>query len=166
MRRLSFSSTLAVATYLLGASPALATWNNTEWGMTVEEVLAAVGESGRQVRDDRDKRILDARRLVTAEDTQTEVHYTVDYLFEGRQERLTKVNLVPETNECADAHDAFAANLGERQTEEKRMEIMPGRQVILESKQVWQDPAGQGTVSYMSISFETELQYCQILFEE
>lgn len=166
MSRLSLAGGLAALVFALGASPALATWNNTQWGMSVEEVLAAVGDSARQVRDERDRRILGARRLVTSEDTREEVHYTVDYFFEGRDRTLAKVNLVPEADECPTARAAFIATLGPGQTEEKRIQITPDRPAIIEFKQVWQDPVGQGTISYMSVSFETALQFCQILFEK
>lgn len=155
--------TLALAA---GATPAMATWNDTQWGMTVVEVLATVGDSARQVRDERDRRILDQRRLVTSEDVRSELHYTVDYFFDPADRTLSKVMLVPETAECLVARQAFVARLGPGQSEEKRIEIAPGRPGIIELSQTWPDPAGQGTVTYLSISFETDIQHCQILFEE
>lgn len=160
------SAILGALALAAGATPAMATWNDTQWGMTVAEVLATVGVSARQVRDERDKRILDQRRLVTSEDNRSELHYTVDYFFDPDDRTLSKVMLVPETAECPIARQAFAATLGPGQTEEKRIEIAPGRPGIIELSQAWPDPAGQGTVTYLSISFETDIQHCQILFEE
>lgn len=159
-------ATLCTLSLTMGAPPALANWNNTQWGMTVAEVLATVGASARQVRDERDKRIEDARRLVTSQYSNEELHFTVDYFFTPEERTLTKVNLVPEAINCASVRTVFAITRGAGQTEEKRIEIAPGQPAIVELTQTWQDPAGQGTVRYMAVSFETDLQYCQVLFEQ
>ncbi len=160
------SATLALCILGMAPSPAQATWNGTQWGMSVDQVIATIGESASKVRDERDKRILNTHRLVTSHDTREDLHYTVDYFFTPRDKRLTKVNLKPEPAECPIARAAFAVTLGEGDQQEKRIEIAPDRPAIIEFKQVWQDPAGQGTVSYLSVSFDSDLRFCQILFEE
>lgn len=149
------------------ASPAHATWNGTQWGMSVDEVIETVGGDAHEVLDRRDTRILGTYNLVTSTSSQEPVDYEVDYYFtEKRNATLTKVRLGPVLDQCRIARASFIATLGEGQVELKSDEIIPDRPPLNQEKRTWDDPGGQGTVTYLSVSFGEELQYCQILFEE
>lgn len=154
----------AITASCILASPAAATWGGTRWGMSVDEVLATLGPTATRVEDEKDQRIQGAQRLVSAQSTSDSITYTVDYFFDGRRKTLTKVNLVPTTAECLSARAAFIVQLGEGKVESKSQQLMRDRPPLVSEERVWPDPAGEGTVSYSSVAFGDEMQYCQILF--
>lgn len=103
----------AVLALAITAQPAKAEWGATHWGMTVREVVAAVGGDARKVRDRRDDRVLDHRLLAKSSHTEDGIAYTAEYFFGSDGRGLTMVRLVPvSTADCGAMQAAQEARFG------------------------------------------------------
>lgn len=157
---------LAIAALALTASvPALAGWDRPAWGQTLAELLARGDLAAAKTKDKKDERIHEARKLAQGQAEIDGVAYTVNYFFEPKADRLSKVNLVPEASQCTAARDSFTARQGEGKREIKRTVIMADRPELVQEVIDWTLPDGQGTISYVSVSFGEEMKYCQLLHE-
>jgi hypothetical protein len=155
---------IALAALLLPGHAAHAEYGATRWGMTPDEVVAAVGGDAKIVRDKKDKRVLDHKRLVASNVEVAGLVYEVSYFFGKDGKGLTMVDLVPsnpETN-CAATRAAFTERLG-KGVEEKRPAIMPGldQNVIL-----WRTGPGEEIVEYIEVFVFEKASHCKVLYQQ
>jgi hypothetical protein len=154
---------IAAPTLLFAAAPALADYGPTRWGMTAEEVIAAVGGDARKVKDNKDKRILDHKLFVMSNHADGGVAYEVSYFFGKKGEGLSMVNLVPaepETN-CAATRAAFVERLGKGA--ERSETLIEG---LEQSSITWRTGPGSQVVEYLQVRLFGNTSHCQVLYQQ
>lgn len=159
MRRL-----LPLAALLFAAQPALAEYSTTRWGMTPDEVVTTIGGDAKRVREDKDKRVLDHKRLATSTIEQDGIDYEVNYFFGKDGNGLTMVSLLPvvsDTN-CAATRDAFTARFGTGE-ELKRPAVVPG---LDQNTTIWRTGPGEELVEYLEIILFDKMRHCQVLYQQ
>jgi len=94
------------------------------------------------------------------------IRFNGSYYFTAQDDRLTKVNLIAGATDCLGARAAFLKRYGNGAPSTKRDVIAEGRPVLVQEKIEWKGEGIAGTVTYLSVAFDADLKYCQILFEE
>lgn len=155
---------LLLAALLVAAQPALAEYEATRWGMTPDEVVAAMGGVAKRVRDDKDKRVLDHKRLAISRIEQDGVDYEVNYFFGKDGKGLTMVSLRPVVTDinCAATRNAFSRRYGAPE-EIKRPQVVEG---LDQNTLVWRTGPGEELVEYLEIVLFGKMRHCQILYQQ
>lgn len=165
MKQVTLSAAIAGALLAVtGFAPLSAQEQGWNWGMGVDEVIAAVNGT-KKVKEKKDQRILGAHRLAEGTTEVDGVPFKTAFYFDPATKGLSKVNHTPSVDNCLAARDAIAARLGEGKVEMKSDAILPGRQLLNQENRLWSEPLHGGTINYVSVSFGDDLQYCQILHE-
>jgi hypothetical protein len=155
---------LLLAALLAAGQPALAEYETTRWGMTPDEVVAAMGGDTERVRDKKDKRILDHQRLAASTIEQDGLRYEVSYFFGKDGKGLTMVSLIPVTTDinCAATRDAFTRRYGTPE-ELKRPQVVEG---LDQNTLVWRTGPVEELVEYLEIVLFGKMRHCQILYQQ
>lgn len=151
------------------ASPAAAQWDAAAWGMSVEEVIAAVGGDTAAAKDKKDKRILKQRRLATGTHTEGDIGYEVSYYFDKKSKTLTMILFVPldRTGQCDAALEQFQEMLGRVEVEDKTLNLSKDTPNLYTSQAAWPGGERGGLVEYSSASIEfSDYRHCQFLFQQ
>lgn len=122
--KFAWGAALLVAT----SGTALADWQYTKWGMTVEQVIAQSGGTAHTARDEKDKRIGKKRRLAVGEVTIGTTKFPVDFYFEDKQLRLIRYDLGLNDG-CAEKEALFLETYGSAEPRLTSTEF-PGRHLI------------------------------------
>lgn len=156
--------TLVFASLLLAGQPALAEYGNTRWGMTPDEVRDAVGGDARSVRDKKDERVFNHKRLVASTTDEAGLVYDVSFFFGTDGKGLTMVELVPPSpaKDCAAMRAAYTQILGPGE-EQKRDLGMPGldMNVIL-----WRTGPGDEIVRYLEAFVHGTASICKVVYQQ
>jgi hypothetical protein len=149
---------------LLAGQPALAEYGATRWGMTTDEVVAAVGGDARKVKDKRDERLFEHRKLAESTLEDKGIEYTASYFFGEQGTGLTMVNLVPAAPEktCAATLAAFAERFG-TPSEQQSREVFPG---LVESVTLWRTGPGDEFVDYNVVQIRGRASHCRVLYQQ
>jgi hypothetical protein len=135
------------------ATPALADWQYTRWGMSVDEVLAASNGSASKVRDDKDKRVRKLPRLALGTVKEGDTEFTVEFFFEKKKLRFLRY--VPKTDlDCDSEERLLLDRFGAVEPVHDQFEF-PGRNLVLgkSRKLVWNLP-GNDQLKFDIIWFE------------
>jgi hypothetical protein len=161
MRRARYG--LAAAALALAGQPALAEYGPTRWGMTPDEVIAAVGGDARKVKDDKGKRILDHKLFVMSKREDGGMTYEVSYFFGKDGKGLSMVNLVPPTSDanCAATRAAFTQRLGAGA--ERSKTVIEG---LVQSSITWPTGPGEEVVEFLEIRLFGSARHCQVLYQQ
>lgn len=143
----------AVASLVAVSSGALADWQYSRWGMSVDQVVAASGGTAQPVRDNKDKRIEKKKRLVFGEVTIGTTKFPVDFYFEENKLRLIRYDLGLNDG-CAEKEELFLEAFGAAEPELSTTPF-PGRNLILGKTRIrsWTTASGD-TLKYKVIWFE------------
>lgn len=153
----------AAAALLFAAQPAFAEYGPTRWGMSAEDVIAAVGGDARKVKDIKDKRILDHKLFVMSNHEDGGIPYEASYFFGKKGEGLSMVNLVPAAPEsnCAATRAAFVERLGEGI--ERSETLIEG---LEQSSITWRTGPGEEVVEYLQVRLFGKTSHCQVLYQQ
>lgn len=156
--------TLALPTLLLAGQPALAEYGTTRWGMTADEVVAAVGGDARKVKDKRDERSLNHQKLVTSTFTEGGIAYVANYYFGEKGKALTLVRIEPVAPEqdCEAMFAAYTARLGPGINQPRPM-IVPD---LTNTSLQWRTGPGDEVAEYTDVRFNGRMRYCHVLHQE
>ncbi len=155
---------LLLAAMLFAAQPALAEYETTRWGMTPDEVIAAVGGDAKRVRDNKDKRILDHKRLAASSIERDGIKFEVNYFFGKDGKGLTMVSMLPVVTDanCAATRNAFSRRYGTPE-ELKRPQVVQG---LDQNTLVWRTGPGEELVEYLEIVLFGQMRHCQVLYQQ
>lgn len=150
----------AVAALLLTATPALANWGTTRWGMTAEEVVAAVpgavatpAETGTNVRG--------MHQLATAPYKDGDVAMTATFLFDPDGKGLRFVGLtLNDFGQC----DTYRATLIARYGKGKPTEMVIGGFKM--GKIDWIDSAGDKLMFSFIRKADQSYSICKFITEK
>lgn len=155
---------LALAALILAGQPALAEYGSTRWGMTPDEVRAAVGGDARAVRDKKDQRVFNHQRLVASTTAEAGIVYDVSYYFGTDGKGLTMAELVPPTpaKDCAVMRAAYMQRFGPG--EEQRRDLgMPGLDLNVIQ---WRTGPGDEIVRYVETFVLGTTSSCKVLYQQ
>jgi hypothetical protein len=158
---------LAVVALLGASQPAHAEWGATRWGMTVDEVLAAAGDTARTVEDEPDQRIHEQRRYATSTVMQDGIEFTVSYYFARRSRGLTMVRLEPVAVEyCSPMRTALTQRLGAGIDQSRS----PGGSEMSKRFSVelihWPTGPGDEVVELTEVRIDGNQMFCHILYQQ
>jgi hypothetical protein len=155
---------IAGAALLMVAQPALADYGPTRWGMSAEEVIAAVGGDARKVKDVKDKRILEHKRFVMSNHEDGGIAYEASYFFGKKGEGLSMVNLAPAAPEsnCAATRAAFLERLGPG-AESKSPPVVEG---LEQTAITWRTGAGDEVIEFAEVRLFGKAAHCQVLYQQ
>lgn len=158
---------LAALGLLAASYPAQAEWGPTRWGMSVDEVLAAVGDTARRVDEQRDQRIHEQRQYATSTVSEDGIDYTVNYYFAGRRGGLTMVRLEPAAIANCDAmRAAYTQRLGEeidqsRTPDGSALSKRFGIELIH-----WPTGPGDEVVELTEVRIDGNQMFCHVLYQQ
>lgn len=124
------------------ATPAMADWQYTRWGMTVDEVVAASNGSAKKIKDRKDDRVWDLPRLVVGTAQEGDVTFNVEFYFENNKLRL--IRYAPTgTMDCLGEEKFLLERFGPAESSEKVKEFRSQSLVLLKTaSRVWSLPGG------------------------
>jgi hypothetical protein len=134
-------------------TPALADWQYTHWGMSVDEVIAASNGSAQEIKDRKGDRVRKMPRLIVGTTKEGETAFAVEFYFEDKKLRL--IRYAPTgTMDCA-AEEAFLLDrFGPAEPIEKIIEFRDKNLVLLRSRdRVWALPGGD-QMNFNSVRIE------------
>ncbi|MCW3848221.1 hypothetical protein OF829_13325 [Sphingomonas sp. LB-2] len=120
MRRTTLSLGLALALILLPAAPALADWGKTHWGMSPEQVLAAV-PGAKPLKRENGGDVWGRQRLISAPYKLGKFATNADFFFTSQTRTLDFVKMEPVDPKQCPALEAMLAKRhgkGESETRE------------------------------------------------
>lgn len=142
------------ASFIFGASAAMADWQYTRWGMSPAEVVAASAGAA-QLQRNEGADIRDTKALAAGSYSAGSIKFNVSYLFDG-EERLSMVSLTPQNpaEECEALIGLAKKYYGPPVSQSRpKLDLM-----FME----WQDGAHQNGISfYYSIPQNCSLTYYQ-----
>ncbi len=155
---------LALAVLLMAGQPALAEYGNTRWGMTPDEVRETVGGDARSVRDKKDERVFNHKRLVASTSNEAGLVYEVSYFFGTDGKGLTMVQLVPPSpaKDCAAMRAAYTQRLGPGE-EQKRDLGTPGLDMNVIQ---WRTGPGDEIVRYVEAFVFGTASICKVVYQQ
>jgi hypothetical protein len=160
MRRLSIT-TLAL---VLTATPALAHWGASRWGMTPEQVIKAVPGAAAEPYDP-DGTISGLHLLAQAPASEGAIQLRARFYFEPDSQKLQMVDLLPvDPSECPAFRDAIVARLGK--TEVARDIHKTPRYDAVSVSMRWTDKASGDTLIWAGLllpNSETEFGICKLI---
>jgi hypothetical protein len=159
---------VAASAAVLMAAPAQANWTAVEWGMSVDEVVAAVGGDAQPVKDEKDIRIHKQRRLAAGAESDGGIDFEVHYYFDRKKKKLTMLRIEPTDKpaNCGAMLDMYQERLGEREVEEKALTLEAGKPPIRMKSITWDSSERGGLVDFLDITIDgSDYHHCQILFK-
>jgi len=155
---------LALPALLLAGPQAHAEYPGTRWGMTPDEVLAAIGADARKVKDKRDDRLLGHQKLAVSTLQDGGIDYAAAYYFGEQGTGLTMVYLLPKTPEkdCAAMRKTYGERLGPADGQKSR-EVFPG---LEEEKILWRTGPGDEIAEYIEVRIRGSVSHCQMLYQQ
>lgn len=149
---------------LLAGQAAHAEYGATRWGMTSDEVVAAVGADARKVKDKRDERSLNHRKLVTSTFTQGGIAYVANYYFGEKGKGLTLVRIEPAAPErdCEAMFAGYTARLGPGRDQPAPM-IVPN---LSNTSIQWRTGPGEEVAEYTEVRLNGRIRYCHVLHQQ
>jgi hypothetical protein len=122
------------------ATPAMADWQYTRWGMTVDEVVAASGGSATKIKDRKDDRVRDLPRLAVGTTKEGDVTFDVEFYFEKNKLRL--IRYAPTGSmDCLGEEKFLLERFGPAESTEKVKEFRNQNLVLLKTaSRVWRLP--------------------------
>jgi hypothetical protein len=159
MRRL-----LPLAALLFAAQPALAEYRATRWGMTPDEVVAAVGADARKVKDKRDERSLNHQKLATSTFTEGGIAYVANYYFGEKGKGLTLVRVQPAAPEqdCEAMLAALVARLGPGTLQPNSLATLN----FTTTNTQWRTGPGEQVAEHTEIRLNGRMRYCHMLYQQ
>lgn len=157
-------SLLALPALLLAGQAVHAEYGATRWGMTADEVVAAVGGDVRKVKDKRDQRSLGHQRLATSTFTQGGIAYVANYYFGEKGKGLTLVRIEPAAPEqdCEAMLAAYTARLGPGIDQQQPI-VAPN---FSNTSVQWRTGPGEEVAEYTAIRINGRMRYCHVLHQE
>ena len=154
---------LVLAALLLAGQPALAEYGNTRWGMTPDEVREAVGGDARSVRDKKDERVFNHKRLVASTTNEAGLVYEVSFFFGTDGKGLTMVELEPPSpaKDCAAMRAAYTQRLGPG--EEEKRDGIPGLDMNVIQ---WRTGPGDEIVRYLEAFVLGTASLCKVVYQQ
>ena len=143
--------TLIVLALMAIATPALADWQATKWGMTSAEVVSATGNAAKPNTDPD----ADSDELLAMPYTKAGIKFTTTFAFDEKTKLLNGVRLVPEDGKCAKAFEMAKADYGAPTSTTKGMAGDMDR---------WQDVGGSTRMMALALPSRTAANYCSITF--
>lgn len=135
---------LAVAALAMAglATPALADWQYTKWGMSPDEVITAANGTAQKVKDEKDKRVRKLPRLATGKASEGKVNFDVEFFF--LDNKLSLIRYQPTgTMDCAGEEQFFLEHFGPAEPTEKVTEFKERNLVLLKTRtRTWKMPSG------------------------
>lgn len=130
------------APLLLCATPALADWQYTRWGMSLEEVLAASNGTVSAVKDEKSKRVRKLPRLAVGTAKEGDVTFHVEFFFEDKKLRL--ISYAPTEGMDCEGEEAFLLkHFGAATPTETVRDFPGGNRVLLKARErIWRMPSG------------------------
>ena len=154
-------SMLAFAT-LAAPSSALAQYEYAQWGMSLEQLIAASGGILTKEKDRKDRRIEGQRRLATGTADSDGIRLETRFYFAPKADELTRVNLIPAKEDCIKYRDQQLALLGDVTPDYENDNFEAGDQTIFQDLYEWNDPGGAGKVLFAMVRFDDKPQHCQL----
>lgn len=155
---------VALPALLLAGQAAHAEYGATRWGMTADEVVAAVGTDARKVKDKPDQRSLGHQKLATSTFSEDGIAYVANYYFGERGKGLTLVRIEPAAPEqdCEAMFAAYTARLGPG-IDQSRPEILPN---LVNTSVQWRTGPGEEVAEYTAIRINGRMRYCHVLHQQ
>ncbi len=152
-----WKSGAAVAAMLLTAMPASADWPPVKWGMTQEQVLAAMPGAVARAWKGEDNDVWGRRMLADAPNADGDIALTAEFYFDAKHKKLVFVRQVAkDPKSCADWRKILVARYGPG---------TPGKKDglgIMDSIR-WTDSDGD-TLLFLSITMpESGPYYCHLI---
>lgn len=131
--------------------PALADWQPTKWGMSVDQVIKATGNRAKANTDSD----AESDELLTMPYTQTGLHFTAYFEFDEDTKLLTGVKLEAENRDCENAFKMLKSNYGAPAS---------SLQGIAGDMEKWQDTSGSNRITALALPSRSKANYCSITF--
>ena len=123
-------------------SPALADWQYTRWGMTVDEVITASNGTATKVKDNKDLRVLKMPRLAVSQTTDSEAVFKVEFYFKDKKLALIRYEPSAEMD-CPAEEEFFLNRFGAAEPNDTTQEFRNKNLVLLKSRtRIWTMPSG------------------------
>ena len=141
---------LITGALLLTATPALANWATTTWGMTPEQVVAAVpGAKALKASDDTTLYGMD--NLAEAPFREGKVKLTAGFYFDHKSRKLALVDIVADDNtQCPEFRKALEARLGKGDT--KRTQETYGGRNVNQISVDWDDATTGDHMTFLAVT--------------
>ncbi|MBI1403089.1 MAG: hypothetical protein GC147_07745 [Porphyrobacter sp.] len=154
----------ALPALLLAGQAAHAEYGATRWGMTPDAVVAAVGADAHLVRDNRDERSLNHRKLATSTFTEDGIAYVANYYFGEKGKGLTLVRIEPAAPEqdCEAMLAAHTARLGPGIVQPKSIMTDDFSAKTIQ----WRTGPGEQVAEYTEVRLGGRMRYCHVLHQE
>ena len=135
--------------------------------MTVDDVVAAAGETARRVDDERDQRIHEQRRYATSAIRQDGIDYIVNYYFAGRRGGLTMVRLEPASvANCTAMRTAFTRLLGTGIDQAPRSDGSGMSKEFRIDLIHWPTGPGEAVVELTEVRVAGNQMFCHVLYQQ
>lgn len=123
-------------------TPALADWQYTHWGMSVEEVVAASNGTVKKIKDRKGDRVRNLPRLAVGQANEGDTTFDVEFYFEDKKLRL--IRYAPTgTMDCLGEEAFLLDRFGPAEPTESVKEFAAKNLVLLKAKdRVWNLPNG------------------------
>lgn len=155
---------LITGVLLLAATPAIAGWAKTNWGMTPAQVVAVTPGAVIQAASD-DTDLMGMHQLAEAKLTEGKVKLTAGFYFKPDTNGLAMVDLVADDNtQCADYRKALTARLGPGEVTHK--EIKVGDYDLVQVSIEWKDTKTGDEMIFAGVFMDeakTEYALCKLM---
>ncbi len=154
--------TLTAATLLLSAAPAMADWGPTHWGMSAEEVIAAV-PGAKATAAEKGTNVNGLQQLAVAPWKDGDVATTATFLFDPDNGKLVFVGLMPDDpGQC----EAYRATMVARYGKGKPTDRVFGEMAM--GKLDWIDPQSHDQLMFSFIRKTSDQSYsiCKFIAQQ
>jgi hypothetical protein len=135
------------------SAPALADWQYTKWGMSVDEVLAASQGTASKVRDKKGERVRELPRLALGKTKEGETEFIVEFFFKKKKLRL--IRYVPSSDmTCAAEEQVFLDQFGPASPTVDSFEFKSRNLVLGKSRKRKWDLPGSDRLDFSVFWFE------------
>jgi hypothetical protein len=139
-------SIIAAAALLLTAAPALADWGPSRWGMTPEQVVAAVPNAAPVVRSGDGKDVFGHHQLATAPMKDGAFDVQGNFYFSPDKRQLAFIQLVPVVARCPDYMAAQIGRNGAGSREDKNLDKLDMISIR------WTDPGSRDQLRFIGVT--------------
>jgi len=130
------------APLMLCATPALADWQYTRWGMSPQDVVAASNGTARAVQDEKRKRVRKMSRLAVGQVKEGDTTFEVEFYFDNQKLRLIRYQPTGGMD-CDGEEAALLKHFGPAATDEAVRDMPGANKVQLRARErVWRMPSG------------------------
>lgn len=151
---------IAAALLVLPMAPASAQWGATQWGMTLDQVLAAVPGARAIKREGSGSDVWNSHLLADAPWKDGDVTLIADFFFDPGSSQLAFVKMRPnDVKQCAAWGDALVARHGKGQVEASDY---PNMGVALFAVR-WTDAKTKERMIYSRMTKGDDVTYCHFI---